>query len=166
MPCPSHPIYTVDIADPSALSICPGIREGGAWRFATDASASYEVTELGTDDDSAYATALCHLSETACVQTQYTVAADGVHLALSGSGEIACLLPAFFFDGEAHTAIHADKHCLTVSYGGWTCLYTVDGTVVDSGRIAANRNGHYRVFLATAQGTLNVKIEITKVSQL
>ena len=37
-----------------------------------------------------------------------------------------------------------------------------DGKIADAGRIAANGNGRYRVFVATAQSKLNVKIEIIK----
>ena len=54
------------------------------------------------------------------------------------------------------------KQILTVSYEGFICRYTTNGKIVDLNKIAANRNGHYRVFIATSQNTLDVKIEITK----
>ena len=78
------------------------------------------------------------------------------------NGEIGYTLPAFCFDGEVSPQITVGEHSLTVSYEGWVCRYTTNGKIEDLKKIAANRNGHYRVFLATAQNALKVKIEIEK----
>ena len=83
-------------------------------------------------------------------------------ITVDGDGEIGYTLPAFCFDGEVSAEIVSDDHSLTVYYEGWMCRYTTDGTILDLNSIAANRNGHYRVFVATSQHTLNVKIEIVK----
>ncbi len=162
LPCPAHPVYTLDLEAPMALSICPGIPEHGAWRFATDPSVAYEVTTLSEAASSAHTAVLCRFSPEKCVEMRCEVSAGGVGLTLNGDGEIACLLPAFSFDGEVSTEIHVDGQHLTVSYNGWICRYTVDGVILDTGKLAANRNGHYRAFLATARDALHVSIEITK----
>ena len=62
LPCPSHPNYTLTLENPRELSLCPGVREGGEWRFATDGSVPYEVTDRGVDVRSAHAVTLCHFS--------------------------------------------------------------------------------------------------------
>lgn len=49
---------------------------------------------------------------------------------------------------------------VTVAYEGCTCRYTANGGITDTGVTAANRNGHYRVFCASAFGSLRVHIEI------
>jgi hypothetical protein len=162
LPCPAHPVYTLDLEAPMALSICPGVPEHGAWRFATDPSVAYEVTTLSEAASSAHTAVLCRFSPEKCVEMRCEVSAGGVGLTLNGDGEIACLLPAFSFDGEVSTEIRVDGPCLTVSYNGWICRYTVDGVILDTGKLAANRNGHYRAFLATARDALHVSIEITK----
>ena len=83
-------------------------------------------------------------------------------ITVEGDGEIGYALPAFYFDGEAHTEITVGEHSLTVSYGGQECKYTTDGEIVDLGRTLANRNGHYHAYLAKGQGTLRIKIRISK----
>ena len=55
-----------------------------------------------------------------------------------------------------------EGNTLRILYNGWECRYTASGTIADLGRIAANRNGHYRMLLATARKLLNVKLEILK----
>ena len=80
-----------------------------------------------------------------------------------GEGEIAYALPAFAFDGETHTEIQKNGNCLTVAYEGWLCRYTVSGTLTDTEKIAVNRNGHYRAFVAKAENTLELKIDIIKI---
>ncbi len=161
-PCPATPIYTVDIEKPFAFSMCSAIREKGDWRFGAEESAKYEVLESETDKDSASATILCKLTEDRVVKEYYAVNESGVSITVEGNGEIGYTLPSFCFDGETSPQIVSDDHSLTVSYEGWICRYTTNGTVSGLNKIAANRNGHYRVFIATAQNTLNVKIEITK----
>lgn len=163
MSCSPHPVYTLDLEEPMALSICAGVRENGEWRFAADPSAVYEVKAVSEKEDMACATVLCRFAEQTEVLTEYAVSEDGVTLSVSGNGEIGCLLPALCFDGEKHSEITVGEHSLEIFYEGWVCRYTVDGTIADTGRIGANRNGHYRAFLASAQNTLNVKIEIVKI---
>ena len=94
--------------------------------------------------------------------TEYTLSAEGVNIENRGKGKIFYMLPAFDFDGEKHTEITCGETELAVSYEGWTCRYRTDGKILDSGKTAANRNGHYRVFYAEGTDQLTVKIEITK----
>ncbi|MBO5222432.1 MAG: hypothetical protein J6C26_08965 [Clostridia bacterium] len=160
VPCPSHPVYTLDVTDPMNLSICPGVRENGVWRFATDASVVYETMGVFTEEDAAYTTMRCRFSKESSVDLQYEVSADGVQIQTLGEGEVACLLPAFCFDGESTSEIDANTHSLSVSYEGWLCRYTTNGFIVDLKRISANRNGYYRAFAAIGDGSLWVKIQI------
>ncbi|MBQ8719544.1 MAG: hypothetical protein IJY65_00745 [Clostridia bacterium] len=161
-PCPKSPKYTVDIDEPFALSMCSAIFADGVWRFAADGKGKYSVTESGGCGNSAFATLTCDFGAGRVSREHYTVSESGVTVSVEGEGEIGYVLPAFSFDGECYSEITLDAHSLTVSYGGFACRYTTDGTVLDLGRTAANRNGHYRAFLATGSGKLKLKIEIIK----
>ena len=161
-PCPAHPDFTVDVEPHFAFSLSSAIRTGDKWMFGADEDVKYEVTDHKTDTDSASATLLCSFADGKCAKEQYTVSKNGVSVTVEGNGEIAYSLPAFSFDGETATDITVKENLLAVSYEGWICRYTANGTILDLNMTAANRNGHYRAFLATAKDTLSVKIEIEK----
>lgn len=112
--------------------------------------------------DGASATLLCTFENGEIVKERYTVNENGVSITVEGDGEVGYTLPVFCLDGEISPEITVDEHSLTVSYDGWICRYTTNGTISDLNMIAANQNGHYRAFLASAQNTLNVKMGITK----
>jgi len=161
-PCPSDPKYTLDIEKPFAFSLCSAIRENDAFRFGAEGTVKYEVLEFGTDHHSASATLLCHMTETRVIEERYVVNENGVEIRLEGKGEIGYALPALAFDGEVSAEITFDETTLNISYMGWVCRYTTSGKITDLCKLAANRNGRYRTFIATAQDTLTVKIEIFK----
>lgn len=163
VPCPSSPKYNIDIQNTEKLSLCPGIIKNGEWQFATDEAIAYSIDDLSQDDTSAFATVSCRFPENEIVNSKYTVNSDGVQIKVAGDGKIAYLLPAFCFDGETSAKICSSENCLTVEYDGWICRYLTDGIICDCGKLAANRNGHYKVFYATAENTLKIKIEIFKL---
>jgi hypothetical protein len=162
VPCPAEPSYAVQTVRPVALSLCAGVRDGGGWHFATDAKTRYTVQELAHGERSARATLSCCFENGESVKSCYTVSENGVLIENSGKGEIAYLLPAFAFDGEVQTRITVADHTLEIGYGGWVCRYKTNGTVLDLGQSAENRNGAYRAFAATGKDTLCVQIEILR----
>ena len=105
----------------------------------------------------------CKFSNNETVFTSYKVDKNGVFIEISRKGELAHMLPAFYFDGQAYTDITFDKKHLSVIYDGWECRYTTNGKLTYSGKLAANRNGHYKVFWAAARDSLWVKIKIARV---
>ncbi|MDO5314332.1 MAG: hypothetical protein Q4G55_13125, partial [bacterium] len=70
--------------------------------------------------------------------------------------ELALTLPAFAFDGEAHTTIRASAHTLEVGFGGWTSRTETTGEVVDTKRLYGNRNGFSRRYEARGTSPLRV----------
>ena len=90
------------------------------------------------------------------------VSADGVLLTLAGEGDLALTLPVFEFDGERKTAIRATEKAVDVSLDGWTCRYETNGTVLDTGLVYGNRNGHYRRYEARGRGPLSVKVTLAQ----
>ncbi|MBO5052363.1 MAG: hypothetical protein J6D31_09215 [Clostridia bacterium] len=159
-PCPADPVYTLNVKQPFAFSLCAAIRKKDEWCFGADEGTKYEVWDSGIDKDRASTTILCQFAEGRMIKEHYTVNENGVHITLEGDGEIGYTLPALCFDGATSPEITAEEHSLTVSYEGWICRYTTNGRICDLNRIAANRNGHYRVFVASAQSALHVTIEI------
>ncbi len=162
-PCPADPGYTVDVEEPFAFSMCSAIPMGEEWRFGAGDAAKYEVKSSCADKDSASATLVCGFIDGRLVREDYAVSEDGVSITVSGEGEIGYALPAFCFDGESYPEIVADEHSLSVSYGGWRCVYKTSGRIISTQRTAANRNGHYKAFLATAKDYLWVTVEIVKI---
>ncbi|MBQ8743422.1 MAG: hypothetical protein IJZ03_08665 [Clostridia bacterium] len=70
------------------------------------------------------------------------------------------MLPAFYFDGEEYTDIKLHGSTLSVSYKGYTCIYTSSAPIKDMDRICANRNGNYKSFYTSAKKSVSLKIEI------
>ena len=161
-PCPSSPSYKVDIDSPIALSACSAVYFDNKWSFGADQKAKYELTDSGKTDNSVFATLLCHFENGSAVEESYAVSENGVCVSIKGDGEIGFVLPVFSFDGESIPKVSTNDRSLTVFYEGWECRYVTNGAITDTGKLAANRNGHYRAFLAYGNSALNVKIEITK----
>lgn len=159
-PCTSSPNYTIDIENPTDLSLCPGILINGEWNFATDDTTKYTVTNLSVNLQTASVELVCNFATGEKVQTAYTVNKNGINIVISGDGDIAYMLPAFCFDGENLSEITFDNHSLVISYMGWTCRYTTDGIILNSDKIACNRNGHYRTFFTTSKDILKLNISI------
>jgi len=161
-PCPSEPIYTVDIESQNAVSLCTGASVDGKIEFAIGPDTKYEVVSSKEGDVSANASIITHFASGTDILAEYTVSAEGVDIRVSGEGEVFYMLPAFCFDGEAYADIEAGDVSLSINYRGWVCRYETDGKIIDLGRMAANRNGHYKVFSASGDKTLNIKIQIIK----
>ena len=159
-PCPATPIFKVDIAEPVALSICPAVPAENGWALAADNDVTYERLGSGADETSAFAVLGCNFPNGQSVTGHYTVSGQGVEMEFRGVGEIGCALPAFAFDGEVSPVIAAEANTLTIAYEGWLCRYTTDGQILDLEILAANRNGHYKAFLAAGADTLRVRVEI------
>lgn len=161
-PCPRDPSYRLDLEGRVPLSIAPAVRDGGEWIFGADERVVHEIAELSEDGEAAYAAHICRFPSGACVTVRYTVTASGITAEVTGNGEVALTLPAFTFDGESHSTVACEGDALTVSYGGWQCHYRTDGRIGDSGKVAANRNGYYRAFLASSSDRLSVTVMIER----
>lgn len=160
-PCPAKPAYAVNIEKPIALSLCSAICEDGEWMLG--AEHHYEITDCSTTEKCAMTSLNCCFPNGKTLRESYEVDGSGVTVCVEGEGTVGFVLPAFYFDGETHTVITADDHSLSVAYDGWLCRYTTYGCIVDFKRLGANRNGHYRTYLAAAKNTLTLKIEIIKM---
>ena len=160
-PCPAQPKYTVDL-EPVALSACAAIQREGEWLLGADPTAKYEVLEHRAETDLASAVLSCRFATGDTVKESYVVDACGVKIVVEGEKGISYALPAFCFDGEASPEVTPapDGKSLSIAYEGWICRYTTDGVILDTGKIAANRNGHYRAFVATGEKKLAVAVEI------
>jgi muramoyltetrapeptide carboxypeptidase LdcA involved in peptidoglycan recycling len=66
------------------------------------------------------------------------------------------------FDGERYSEITEKYNSICISYDGWSCRYMFDGVISDTGRIAANRNGYYKIYNVAKMDQIRIKVEITK----
>ncbi|MBQ7335963.1 MAG: hypothetical protein IJW92_05785 [Clostridia bacterium] len=160
VPCPSTANYIIDLPNPPALSLCPGVLQDGVWQFATGADTKYELLSATQTENYASMQLSCRFSDGQCVTATYTVDQTGVKIEVCGDGTISFALPALCFDGETSPQIAQSENHLAVALDHWVCQYTTDGAIRDSGAVSCNRNGHYRAFFATANQKLNVHIEI------
>ncbi len=152
-PCAQNPNYRLDLAQREALSLAPGCMGEDGMTFAT--SAEYCLRSLTSDDGSAQVS-----FDVLSVRAAYAVDADGVQITVSGDGTVAHLLPAFWFDGAEHTDIRHTPNSLAIRYQGFVCRYETDGRIADTGKLAASRHGHYRVFQAEGEKTLTITVTI------
>ncbi len=165
-PCPKEPAYTVDIENPAAFSACAAIIESGDWKLAADDNyAEIRLLKMEEQKGRAFAAFETAFLSGKCISEQYTVSSKGVSVLLKGEGEIGFALPAFAFDGEKQAEIVEKKQTLTVIYEDWMCIYKTDGTIINLHKTAANRNGHYDMYLAAGKNGLRVDICIEKCSQ-
>ena len=164
VPCPNDPRYAVDILNPIALLLCPGVLCNDEWIFANDSETKYEVQSLSCHDISACAVLRSVFSNGKNLISEYTVGADGVRIEVSGADDIAYQLPAFYFDGETYTVIESAETTLCVSYRGWKCRYTTDGKIIDNRKMGANRNGYYKSYMAVSKKKLSLTVEILKLT--
>jgi len=162
VPCPAAPVYTLDLPGAVDLSVCPGLFRDGAWRFAAEDGVVWETVAKETGEDHVSAEMRCRFGEeTACVR--YVLDSDGLSVTVTGEGKVACLLPAFFFDGETHTEIRAEENSLRINYEGWQCCYSTDGQIQDLQRLGGNRNGHYKAFCASGENRVSVRVGISQL---
>ncbi|MBR2353252.1 MAG: hypothetical protein IKA76_01965 [Clostridia bacterium] len=159
-PCPATPNYTVDVETPFAFSLCSAVKQDGGWLFGANEDSAYEILTTSKTESEVSAELLCRFANGQAVKEAYSVREDGVAVTLSGEGTVGYALPAFCFDGTDSPEISVDEQSLTVSYEGKVCRYTTNGKILNLGKVAANRNGHYRTFLAQGEDNLWVKIEI------
>ena len=114
----------------------------------------------GQDADSAWACWKAGDMDWKCRLT-----AKGLSSTLTGPGRVALSLPAFAFDGARETEIVPGGQTLAIRYRGWTCTYTTDGVIVDTGKTFYNRNGRYRAFEARGEKILKVDVALTAVQR-
>lgn len=158
VPCPLEPRYTVNVDNPVSASLCPGVCIDGKWEFATNLE--HKILDSSTNDSSASAVLSSVFSNAEEIISTYTVDASGVKIVVKGDGDVAYMLPALYFDGETYTEIKQNENQLDVVFQNWTCRYTVRGAIHCTEQLAANRNGNYKVYVATAEKHLEVMIEI------
>ena len=150
-PCAKHPNYRIPAPNDAPLAILPVQPDGCVLvprLMCAEGETAHAIWDIrGADKSKAW---ICDLGP------------DGLTSKQTGLGELALTLPAFSFDGRERTEIAAADKSLTITYRGWRCIYETNGTIVDTGRSAANRNGTYRRFEAHGVAPLVVKIRLEK----
>ena len=147
MPFPDHPNYLLEGENPTAMSICPFIRQADALLVGAEKYAQYDFLECKETEHSAYAAFSVQMQDRSVIQG-CTVSEKGVTVTQTGGDGL--MLPVFAFDGEKETEISIEKDSITVRYGGEYCRYRFLGEAREQGTFY-NRNGRYRVFAVTTQ---------------
>lgn len=150
VPFATDPLYTIGTPNPSDLAITPGWKDGDAWRFAADPV--YTCRRSDVADGTVHCEWSVARSDAKALLFSCTVSPEGVRLQVKGNGPVALSVPLFAFDGERQSETARNGRTLSVTFGGWTCVYTTDGDWFDTGLDYVNRNGRSRRWEARATG--------------
>lgn len=150
VPLPVKPNYVTDIENDLPLSLCCGDDKV----FSSEKGTDYKVTITGE----ASANFDITLTDGKRLTESVEIMPDGVHIETTGQGELRFAIPVFEFDGETHTEIRMLDNGVSVSYAGSTVFYETDGQITDTGKLYANRNGHYRLYIVSAKDKLTVVV--------
>lgn len=164
LPFAQKPNYGLDVENPSALSVCCGVYDGENFILSAEEGTKYELLDKRVTETKAELKWQVTLRNDSKVLETCAVTKDGVCVSFERVGDsrdkaIYAMLPAFVYDGEETSQIHSDLGVVRASYQGHTCTYTTEGKVQDTGKVYANRNGHYRLF--TAEDITKVEIMVT-----
>ena len=160
VPFTNTPEYTIDIENPSHLSIAGGCEVNGKWSYGWEEGTKYVVTEKTTTDDFSMVKYDCTLKNGTVLTHTLKLSADGAEITISGAESIALTLPAFYFDGKENAKITTEKNSTQIDYKGCICRYETDGSITDTNLEYANRNGHYKRYDAIGKNTLTVHVTI------
>lgn len=151
-----RPGYETGLTNATPLAVLPGWRTSEGWAYAD--AGPYAVRTLKAVGDRARAVVEVGRAGRPPLVWDLDLAPTGLTLTLTGAPgeELALTLPAFAFDGEAHTAIRASAHTLEVGFGGWMSRTETTGEVVDTKRLYGNRNGFSRRYEARGASPLRV----------
>ncbi len=163
MPFAQAPSYGIDIENPSPFSVCAGIRTDAGYIYTYDRNTEYKLIKKEITDSFVSVRFECRLGEKYSITESCMITEDGVTIEAMGNGDVEILFPAFDFDGKTYTDIRIAEKNVAVSYKGFECRYTTDGTVSDKNLVIANRNGHYKGFVAMGRDKVTLKISIEKV---
>ena len=165
VPFTTTPNYSLDITNPSNLSICCGVYNGEDFVLSADPGTKYVLRNKSVTDSKAELEWLLTLPSGLQILETCIVSNEGVHLSYQlhekdeENAKIYCMLPAFESDGAEKTVINMSQQQLQADYKGHSCNFRTSGEIIDSGKIFANRNGHYKIFMA--RGTKNLEVYIT-----
>ncbi|MBQ6007126.1 MAG: hypothetical protein IJL17_01205 [Kiritimatiellae bacterium] len=161
VPFTVKPSYTIDIANETPLAILPGWKQtDGSWAYAY--GPDYSVADTKTVDGRAEATLSVVRKNLPALTWESRLSSDGLETVLSGADDLALTLPVLRFDGETRVDVQKGAQFLVIAFNGWKCRWETDGEIVDTGKMYANRNGHYQRFEARGRKRLVVKVAIER----
>ena len=162
VPCPSsdESKYFIDLDSSRPLSICPALFENGEWTAFTGSGMRYDLIGLSSDENASRADFVCASSDGSEIRSSFRLDGNGLFCSATGQGAVGIMLPAFAFDGSDHVEHDAEEQRLRIFYKGYICEYTTDGLITDAGYTCGNRNGYYRAYRASGNGSIGVRIRI------
>jgi hypothetical protein len=161
VPFTKKPSYTIDIKNETPLAILPGWKQAdGSWAYAY--GPDYAVAQTNSGDGRAAATLSVARKGLPALMWENNLSSAGLETVLTGADDLALTLPVLNFDGETRVEAKVGARSIAITFNGWTCRWETDGEIVDTGKMYANRNGHYQRFEARGKKRLTVKISMTR----
>lgn len=135
-PCPAaEPNYKLDIVNDGGLALAP---IGGKFKLISARKRKVVLSD-------GKATWICRLSR------------KGLRMTLKGEDVQTMMIPAVVFDGENSIEPIIGKKSLEVHRDGAICVWKTNGTIVDTGKEYANRDGHLRRYDVSANRRLSLR---------
>lgn len=159
-PITAHSNYKLDIENSTDFSICAGIKTENGFEYAHDGKTKYTLTSKGVTEHCSYAVFECTREDGSSYTETLTLSDEGAKLTVKGKGKLAITFPAFLYDGKTETSVTQTENSLSVTYNGYTCTYITDGKITDRNIIAANRNGHYKLYIAEGEKEITLEIKM------
>lgn len=159
-PITAHSNYKLDIENSTDFSICAGIKTENGFEYAHDGKTKYTLTSKGVTEHCSYAVFECTREDGSSYTETLTLSDEGAKLTVKGKGKFAITFPAFLYDGKTETSVTQTENSLSVTYNGYTCTYITDGKITDRNIIAANRNGHYKLYIAEGEKEITLEIKM------
>ena len=162
-PFAKTPNYALNgIENKTSFSICPAVKdENGEWILGSESDTSYRLTESTFGNESCDAAFDCLFANGAQGKFSCSVSEKGIDVTFTAEDkqEVGVCLPVFYFDGEGYAKITEQDGKIFVEYEGWVCEYEAKN-ICNLNQEAANRNGIYKCYVATALQQAKVRIKI------
>lgn len=155
----SESAYKIDIQNLVPFAICGGIKVDNIFEYACEGG-RYSLISRKKDSCSVSAKFEITTKSGVKIEEECRVSAEGVEITVKGYGDVAIQFPLFDFDGSNHSEKHSLKNGVAVTYCGYVCSYTTDGTIMDKGYEFANRNGHCNAYAAMNRNSVTLRIRI------
>lgn len=168
VPFAENPNYGLDIKNPSSLSICCGVYDGERYALSCEPGTDYTLVDKSVTDAKTEIEWCCRLNNGIEIHEKCILSDDGVQLSFIGGKnftddkKLCCVLPVFEDDGKNKTVVKAEEQKIEINYCGWQCCYITTGKIQDWQKRYANRNGHYKAYIAKADKLLDVKVTINE----
>ena len=161
VPCPPNEAnYETDIKNLSPFSICGGIKCENGFAYGNDNDTKYTLVKKEVTEKFARVSFYCETKNGKSFTQTCTLSENGAEICVEGDDRVSILFPLFDFDGKNFTKKEINNNTARVTHNKSACIFSADAPITDTGKLFANRNGHYKALSVCAENSVTLKIAI------